>query len=354
LLNLIDAQASAIHDPGRPIKGEKHPMYARSTRKTDDLPTRAGAALNLEAVHGEASNLNLTPGWIPREMPILCARPNTQYAPAHWSFEAAAGLLAATGPLLDLALAERRNLVLRNPAPGTNFETARTLVCAYQMILPGEMAPSHRHSSHALRVVIDGEGSYSVVDGQKIPMETGDVVLTPGWCWHGHGHDGERAAYWFDGLDVPLTHLLEAMFYEEHPDKYQTFQGINLSSPLRFARDMIARRLDTAIPDPEGFRGRRIELAAPDMPSMGLYVERIEGGTRTRRHRSTANTAFLILEGSGKTNVDRSTFAWRRGDVVIIPTWTAFEHIAENDSVLFELSDEPLMRSLRYFRFEAA
>ena len=89
-----------------------------------------------------------------------------------------------------LTLAERRNLVMRNPAPNPGFETSRTLVAAYQMILPGEHAPSHRHSSHALRVIIDGKGSYSIVDGDKTPMETGDVVLTPGWCWHGHGHDG--------------------------------------------------------------------------------------------------------------------------------------------------------------------
>ena len=120
---------------------------------------------------------------------------------------------------------------MRNPAPGTNFETTRTLVCAYQMILPGEVAPSHRHSSHALRVIVDGKGSFSIVNGQKMPMETGDVVLTPGWCWHGHGHDGSAPAYWFDGLDVPLTHLLEPMFYQEYPQKYENVERVVASSP---------------------------------------------------------------------------------------------------------------------------
>ena len=75
--------------------------------------------------------------------------------------------------------------------------------------------------AHALRVIIDAKGAFSTVNGEKMPMETGDVVLTPGGCWHGHGHDGDRAAYWFDGLDVPVTHLLEPMFFEEHPDKYE-------------------------------------------------------------------------------------------------------------------------------------
>jgi gentisate 1,2-dioxygenase len=184
------------------------------------LSSRDVAPLTLDVVRAEASHLNLTPGWLPRKKPILWPQPNPEFAPAHWDYEAARALLDTAGPLIDLSLAERRNLVLRNPAPGTNFETARTLVCAYQMILPGEIAPSHRHSSHALRVIIDGEGSYSIVDGQKIPMETGDVVLTPGWSWHGHGHDGDCPAYWFDGLDIPLTQLLEPMFYEEHPTRY--------------------------------------------------------------------------------------------------------------------------------------
>jgi gentisate 1,2-dioxygenase len=92
------------------------------------------------------------------------------------------------------------------------------------MILPGEFAPAHRHSSHALRVIIESEGSFSVVNGEKTPMETGDVVLTPGWCWHAHGHEGDKPAYWFDGLDVPLTQLLEPMFYEEHPQRREKIE----------------------------------------------------------------------------------------------------------------------------------
>jgi hypothetical protein len=159
--------------------------------------------------------------------------------PAHWSYTDAKAGLDAAGRLIDVTLAERRNLVMRNPAPIAEFETSRTLVAAYQMILPGEHAPSHRHSSHALRVIIDGKGAYSVVDGEKTPMETGDVVLTPGWCWHGHGHDGDRPAYWFDGLDVPLTHLLEPMFFEEHPQKYQKVERVAQTSPYRFKREDI-------------------------------------------------------------------------------------------------------------------
>jgi gentisate 1,2-dioxygenase len=176
---------------------------------------------SLEHLYEEVERLHLTPGWIPRKKPILWSEPNPTFAPAHWSYTQARASLDEAGRLIDVSLAERRNLIMQNSAPASNFETARTLVCAYQMILPGEVAPSHRHSSHALRVILHGEGSYSVVNGQKMPMETGDIVLTPGGCWHGHGHEGAQPAYWFDGLDVPLTHLLEPVFFDEHPDKYE-------------------------------------------------------------------------------------------------------------------------------------
>jgi gentisate 1,2-dioxygenase len=307
----------------------------------------------LETLNGEASDLNLTPGWVPRKKPSLWPQPRSEFVPAHWNYEAAKAALDATGPLIDLSLAERRNLILRNPAQGTNFETTRTLVCAYQMILPGEIAPSLRHSSHAVRVIIDGTGAYSVVNGQKIPMETGDVVLTPGWCWHGHGDDGDQPAYWFDGLDVPLTQLLEPMFYEEHPEKYQPIERVVTSSPFRFTHESMAQGLDAAKPDPEGFHGPRIALATPDMPPMGLHVERIEGGTKTRRHRSTANTVFLVLDGSGTTKIGERDFSWRKGDAFAAPTWTKIEHSIDSDALLFTLSDEPLMRFAHYYRFEA-
>ena len=329
-------------------------MAAKSANGMEILHASPGAGSKLDELHAEASKLDLTPGWLPRERPILWAQPNSQFVPAHWDYRAAARLLDAAGPLLDLSLAERRNLVLRNPARGTNFETGRTLVCAYQMILPGEIAPSHRHSSHALRVITDGKGSYSIVNGEKIPMETGDVVLTPGWCWHGHGHEGDRPAYWFDGLDVPLTQLLEPMFYEEHPEKYQPVERLMPSSPLRFTRDAIAHGLDVAKPDSEGFYGRRITLAAPDMPSMSLHMERLDAGSATRRNRSTANRVFLILEGSGITDIAGQKFAWRTGDTLVAPTWATMEHRVESDTQFFTLSDEPLMRFCNYYRFEAA
>jgi gentisate 1,2-dioxygenase len=311
-----------------------------------DIPT-------LEALYEAAGGVNFTPGWVPRKKPVLWAEPRPEYSPAQWTWEDAKAGLDAAGRLIDVALAERRNLVMRNPAPGANFETTRTLVSAYQMILPGEKAPSHRHSPHALRVIIDGKGSFSTVNGEKMPMETGDVVLTPGWCWHGHGHDGDQPAYWFDGLDVPLTHLLEPMFYQEHPDKHEKVERVVESSPFRFKREDIARRLDAAKADGEGFRGPRVTLEAPSMPPMGLTMERLAVGANTRRYRTTANTIFLVTEGSGESTIGDQRFSWRAGDTIAAPCWCAIGHRATSDAQLFALTDEPLLRFSNYYRFEA-
>lgn len=309
---------------------------------------------SLDALYSAAGQLNFTPGWVPRKKPILWAEPRPEFAPSHWVYSEAKAGLDAAGRLIDVSLAERRNFVMRNSAPGTNFETTRTLVCAYQMILPGEQAPSHRHSSHALRVIIDGTGSFSIVDGEKMPMETGDVVLTPGWCWHGHGHDGDRPAYWFDGLDVPLTQLLEPMFFEEHPDRYERIERVVQTSPFRFKSDDIAKQLDGAKADSEGFHGPRVALPAPTMPSMGLSMERLAAGTKTRSYRTTANIVFLVTQGSGETIVGDCLFRWNAGDTIAAPCWNAINHRAKTDAQIFVLSDEPLLRHLNYYRFEPA
>lgn len=321
---------------------------------TDTLPrSRASQTIpTLDALYAEAGRLNVTPGWIKRDKPILYREPRSEFVPALWRYQPIRHALEAAGDLIPVELAERRNLVLRNPVPGNNFATARTLVCAYQMILPGEHAPSHRHSSHALRVILEARGSYSVVNGEKTPMETGDVVLTPGWCWHGHGHDGEEPAYWFDGLDVPLTHLFETMFFEEHPARHEPVVRVAQTSPYRFARDDMARALDAARPDPDGRHGPRIDLPAPEMPVMGLTMERLAAGEHTRRQRSTANRVFVVVEGRGETMIGSDCFAWERGDCVVVPCWHAFSHRAIADAQLFGLSDEPLMRFAGYYRME--
>lgn len=307
---------------------------------------------SLDDLYAEAERLDVTPGWVSRDRPIFWKEPRTDFVPTHWRYGDIKAALTSAGSLIDVALAERRNLILRNPFPGNNFATVKTLVCAYQMILPGEVAPSHRHSAHALRVILDGHGSYSIVDGERTPMESGDVVLTPGGHWHGHGHDGSEPAYWLDGLDIPSVHLMEPMFYEEHPDKYEEIASVAASSRFRFSHDSILSKLDKAKPGADHMNGPRITLETPDMPMMGVTVERLERGFQTTKQRSTANRIFVVMDGEGETVIGDEKFAWKRGDTFVVPTWTAFGSTASSDSLLFSMSDEPLMRAFKYYRSE--
>src|SRR3954465_14424222 len=164
---------------------------------------------------------NCTPGWIARPKPLMWPSAASRFAAAHWRYAEIRPALVAAGRVIGTDLAERRNFVLRTPRPGNDFATTNPLVPAYQSILPGERARSHRHSSHAMRIIIESRGSYSVVNGKRHAMESGDIVLTPGGCWHGHGHDGTGQAYWVDCLDLPLVHLLEPMTAEEYPGGWE-------------------------------------------------------------------------------------------------------------------------------------
>ena len=307
---------------------------------------------SLEDLYAELRGVEMTAGWIDRDEPILRPEPDTGFRPQHWRYAVAKPALDAAGRLINTELAERRNLVMRNPVDPDGVATTRTLVSAYQMILPGEKARSHRHAPHALRVIIDAEGAYSTVDGVKTPMETGDIVLTPGWQWHGHGHDGDEPAYWFDGLDVPLVHLLEPMFVEDHPDGFEEVELVTEDSPLRFSWDGLCKALDEADPDPEGVEGTRIRLDAPDMPTMALDVHRFESGEETRPVRSTTNAIYCVMQGRGTTTVDGERISWERGDTFAGPMWRSVAHSVDEDAVVFRMSDEPLMKFAKYYRRE--
>jgi gentisate 1,2-dioxygenase len=308
---------------------------------------------SLEELYVVADGEDLTPGWIPREKPILRPHMSSDFLPGHWSYETVKEGLDAAGHLIDVELAERRNLLMRNPLPGNTWMTSRTLVGAYQMILPGEFAPSHCHTGNALRVIIEGEGTYSIVEGERMPMESGDVVLTPGNCWHGHGHTGDAPAYWLDCLDVPLSYLLEAMKFTPPRSKVEPPAPVVEESPYRFSRDAIARSLDSAQADPEGRRGPWAVLPTPSMKPIGLVAQRLSNGA-TRSRRSSANRMFSVMQGSGSTTVGDTVFDWKLGDTVIIPSGHWFSHKADGDAQLLEMTDEPLMLFSNHYLEELA
>ena len=121
--------------------------------------------------------------------------------------------------------------------------------------MPGEIARAHRHSAAALRLIIEGQGGYTVVNGERVPMYPGDLVLTPNWSWHDHANDTDAPMIWLDGLDTPLVRMLEAGFYEEyHQERQELWRG--------------RQRLAVALPD-VGDAGRAAAAGAADNGDAG-------------------------------------------------------------------------------------
>jgi gentisate 1,2-dioxygenase len=322
---------------------------ATQTQTTDEF----AALTSQEQLLAALSARNLTPGWIRREKPILWEEMHSVFVPAQWRYaDARAAMLAASRLIGTDVPGERRNLVMRNPFLGNNFETLRTIVLAYQTMLGGETAKSHRHSSHAMRVILEAEQAYSIVNGEKTPMDTGDIVLTPGWHWHGHGVEGSKQAFWIDCLDVPLTHLLEPMYYEHHPDGLEKPSTFTPVSPMRFAWSDTQAALKNASEDPDGYFGKTIELPAPSMPTITIKVHVWPAGWRNRPYRRSVNTAFVVLQGNGQSTIGDRTFEWGFGDTIAAPAWGRIEHRASSHAIVVSLSDESLMHWTKYYRIQ--
>jgi gentisate 1,2-dioxygenase len=136
---------------------------------------------------------------------LVPPQPSSPMRAAHWSYEAIRPLLLRAGKCISAEEAVRRVLILENPgAPGTACITD-TLYAGLQMILPGELAPAHRHTQSAFRFVLEGHGAFTTVGGERFDMHPGDLILTPNLEWHEHGHAGEDPVVWLDGLDIPLA-----------------------------------------------------------------------------------------------------------------------------------------------------
>ena len=269
--------------------------------------------------------------------------------PAHWPYRPAKAALDAAGRFVNTELAERRNLILANPMPGNSYATVRTLVAAYQMVKAGETAKSHRHSANALRLVLDTRpGTFTVVDGKKIPMEPGDVLLTPNWCWHAHANESIADAYWMDVLDVPTVHLLNPMFFEHHEDGIEPVTGVAENSPARFAWAETKQRIEAAADIAPG--RREIELGSPAMATIGLVVTRLEAGASCILPAMTSSAVVAVMQGEGRSVIDGATFDWSRGDALAFPSGAEHTIEAKTESYILRASDEPLMKALGWLR----
>lgn len=294
----------------------------------------------------------VSPGWA-KPRPSIYPEPHRSFVPARWRYAEGRAALDAAKAFVSTELAERRNLILANPREGNDYATARTLVAAYQLVRAGEKARSHRHVPNALRLTLDtAPGTYTIVEGRRIPMLAGDVLLTPNWHWHGHSNESADDAFWIDFLDVPLIHLLEPMFFEQHPDWMEEGGAPMPDSPMRFAYADTGPAVRAAAETRPGERW--LPLGPPVMPTIGLALRHLAEGAALTDPRTTENRVYAVVEGAGKMAADGRRFDFGRGDVMVVPAWTASQWRSAGDTVLLCVSDRPVLEALGLLRCEPA
>jgi gentisate 1,2-dioxygenase len=306
------------------------------------------SAQDLATLHELLDRVQMKNGWA-KPTPSLYPEPKQVFVPAHWRYEDARAALHVAGRLVGTEWAERRNLIMANPIPGNDYATVRTLVGAYQMIKGHESARSHRHTPNAMRIVLEGSPRmYTIVDGARIPMLAGDILLTPNGSYHGHLSETDQEGYWIDFLDAPLVQHLGPMFFEVHPDRMQPSEHVDERSPMRFAYTDYKPRLLQASEIAPGVRS--LELGPAKLVTFDRVVLSLLAGIRWDCGRSTANRIFTVIEGNGLTRVGEREFHWRTGDMFAVPSWYEYSIQAEQEALLLRVSDEPLMRMLDWYR----
>ncbi len=289
----------------------------------------------------DLSRLSFSPGWA-RPAPAMWPEPRPAFKPAVWRYVAARAALEQAGEFVPVEQAERRNLIMVNPIEGNIYATSRNIVSAYQMVKDGEKARSHRHTAAALRLVVEAKpGTYTVVDGARVDMLPGDVVLTPAWCWHGHANESGAASYWIDFLDVPFVQHTEAMFFETNP---VGFEAVTRQAPPFYripARDALGA----------GTGVRTVEIAKDALPTIGLHLMRLPAGARHEMPKTTVNNLYSAISGSARIAIEGGmNEVLDVGDVVTVPCWHRHTIEAAADAILLRVTDEPLLRKVGLVR----
>lgn len=255
--------------------------------------------------------------------------------------------------------AERRIIRLDNPGVPERTST-HTISTAVQYLLPGEVAPAHRHTPSALRFMLHGDGAYTTVEGAKCVMRRGDVVLTPSMTWHDHGNEGREPVLWIDGLDSPVVRYLEGLFMETYAEERQAVRG---DGPRRVHfpwAQAYAALLARAEGDADPFDDVLVEYLDPAtgrslLPTVGCYVQMLRPGVETRAHRETSSAVYHVVEGRGVSVIDGVRFDWGPGDFFAVPPRAPHAHASEGSApaILFSFQDVPLLRALGLYRVEA-
>lgn len=325
----------------------------------------------------KASAENLAPLW--HVLGGLVADiPRSPTQPALWRYGEVLPYLLEACSIISTEEAERRVLVLENPGLRGQSRITPSLFAGYQIILPGEIAPAHRHVASALRFIIEGKDAYTAVAGERTMMEPGDFVITPSWTWHDHGNVSDSHMVWLDGLDMHMVNLFSASFREGYPGKVHELDrpegsamaeaGSNLlpidwkpksqTSPIfnyayRASREAIEKYSKVRDPDPcHGYKMHYINpvTGSSAMPTITTALQYLPKGFTTTPYRSTAGTVYSIIEGTGVVTIGDDSFDFGPKDLFVVPSWAPMTIRANSDVIAFSYSDRIAQEKLDFFR----
>jgi gentisate 1,2-dioxygenase len=338
---------------------------------------------SIDALRRDMERGHLVPLWeLEGEIMGLTPRPRTK--PWLWRWDDLYDIAERAGKLIPVERGgDRRAIALANPGQGGMPYATSTLWAAVQWLNGREVAPAHRHTSQAIRFIIDGAGSYSTVEGDKVFLERGDLVLTPTWMWHDHGSESDERAVWMDALDIPLNNFLDASFFEPYPHDSQDVSKQLNGSVLKYGvgqlrpaweppttgyppmstykwADTERALVNLAEVDADPFDDVALEYTNPQtgdpvMRTFTCWIQMLRPGVHTRAHRHTGSSVYLAFEGHGATVIDGVRFEWRPGDMFVVPSWAVHEHLnasADERAILFSVHDTPLLRAVDKYRAE--
>lgn len=311
---------------------------------------------------------------------LVPPQPRPAAQSALWRYAELREQVLEAGRLISAEEAERRVLILENPGLKGQSCITQTLYAGLQLILPGEVAPAHRHTQSALRLVLDGESAYTAVDGERTTMRRGDFIITPAWTWHDHGNLGNRPVIWLDGLDIPIVRFLDAGFAEKSEQPSQQPLRPEGDALARYGANMVPLDYEPRLADParmfvypfertraslqaiaqgtpdahNGFKLRYVNPAtgSSPMPTIGAFAQWLPRGFETRPQRSTDGTVLVCLEGCGEVRIGEQAWQFEENDVLVVPSWHVLQLRADCDSLLFSFSDRPVQQALGLWREE--
>lgn len=275
---------------------------------------------------------------------------------------------------------ERRVIRLVNPGMPETEMTSHTMLLSFQLIQPGEIAPAHRHTMAAIRFILKGHGAYTNVDGQRMVMEDGDLLLTPQWAWHEHAHEGDEPMVWIDGLDVPFIQSLQAISFQPfRQGRLPVNEAIDpavyygMTRPVQQSaqaclpflhyrwRDTYPTLQRLAGASGSSFDGVALEYVNPatggsTLPTFSCWIQMLRPDERTKSHRHNSTSIYHAFRGSGTTMINGIPFHWEKGDTFIVPLWSWHEHANRSpaeEAILFSMHDAPILKAFGLYREEA-